>query len=132
MVKHVEYRDFPVNPDLSGCRGCATLQRTTRKRATDQRDTALSSETGTVQSNPNGSIDVYFGPKRTSEGSGFPLLMVPVAGCHPKSVRALFPLQCDGRVQGRIPLHRRRPSQHDQSAGPLERVLILLFQLGRQ
>jgi hypothetical protein len=30
---------------------------------TDARDTALSSETGTVQSNPDGSIDVYFGPK---------------------------------------------------------------------
>jgi hypothetical protein len=30
---------------------------------TDQRDTALSSETGTVQKNPDGSVDVYFGPK---------------------------------------------------------------------
>ena len=30
---------------------------------TDQRDTALSSETGTVKSNPDGSVDVYFGPK---------------------------------------------------------------------
>jgi len=30
---------------------------------TDQRDTALSSETGTVQTNPDGSVDVYFGPQ---------------------------------------------------------------------
>ena len=30
---------------------------------TDQRDTALSSETGTVKSNADGSVDVYFGPK---------------------------------------------------------------------
>ena len=30
---------------------------------TDQRDTALSSEMGTVQTNPDGSVDVYFGPK---------------------------------------------------------------------
>jgi len=30
---------------------------------TDQRDTALSSEMGTVQANPDGSVDVYFGPK---------------------------------------------------------------------
>ena len=30
---------------------------------TDQRDTALSSETGTVQTNPDGSVDVYFGPE---------------------------------------------------------------------
>jgi hypothetical protein len=30
---------------------------------TDQRDTALSSDTGTVKSNPDGSVDVYFGPK---------------------------------------------------------------------
>jgi hypothetical protein len=29
---------------------------------TDQRDTALSSESGTVKSNPAGSVDVYFGP----------------------------------------------------------------------
>jgi hypothetical protein len=29
---------------------------------TDQRDTALSSESGTVKSNPDGSVDVYFGP----------------------------------------------------------------------
>jgi hypothetical protein len=30
---------------------------------TDQRDTALSSETGTVQVNLDGSVDVYFGPE---------------------------------------------------------------------
>ncbi len=30
---------------------------------TDQRDTALTSESGTVQSNADGSVDVYFGPK---------------------------------------------------------------------
>ena len=30
---------------------------------TDQRDTALSSEMGTVQSNSDGSVDVYFGPE---------------------------------------------------------------------
>jgi len=30
---------------------------------TDQRDTALSSEMGTVKANPDGSVDVYFGPK---------------------------------------------------------------------
>jgi hypothetical protein len=30
---------------------------------TDQRDTALSSESGTVKSNPDGSVDVYFGAK---------------------------------------------------------------------
>ena len=30
---------------------------------TDQRYTALSSEMGTVQSNPDGSVDVYFGPE---------------------------------------------------------------------
>lgn len=30
---------------------------------TDQRDTALSSEAGTVKSNPDGSVDIYFGPK---------------------------------------------------------------------
>jgi len=30
---------------------------------TDQRDAALSSEMGTVQENPDGSVDVYFGPK---------------------------------------------------------------------
>jgi hypothetical protein len=29
---------------------------------TDQRDTALTSESGTVKSNPDGSVDVYFGP----------------------------------------------------------------------
>jgi hypothetical protein len=29
---------------------------------TDQRDTALSSETGTVNSNADGSVDVYFAP----------------------------------------------------------------------
>jgi hypothetical protein len=29
---------------------------------TDQRDTALSSETGTVKPNPDGSVDIYFGP----------------------------------------------------------------------
>jgi len=29
---------------------------------TDQRDTALSSESGTVKSNADGSVDVYFGP----------------------------------------------------------------------
>lgn len=29
---------------------------------TDQRDTALTSETGTVKANPDGSVDVYFGP----------------------------------------------------------------------
>jgi len=29
---------------------------------TDQRDTALSSDSGTVKSNPDGSVDVYFGP----------------------------------------------------------------------
>jgi hypothetical protein len=29
---------------------------------TDQRDTALSSESGTVNSNPDGSVDIYFGP----------------------------------------------------------------------
>lgn len=29
---------------------------------TDQRDTALSSDSGTVESNPDGSVDVYFGP----------------------------------------------------------------------
>jgi hypothetical protein len=29
---------------------------------TDQRDTALSSETGSVKANPDGSIDIYFGP----------------------------------------------------------------------
>jgi hypothetical protein len=33
---------------------------------TDARDTALTSESGTVQSNPDGSIDVYFGPKAPS------------------------------------------------------------------
>jgi hypothetical protein len=33
---------------------------------TDQRDTALSSETGTVKSNPDGSVDVYFGLKATA------------------------------------------------------------------
>ncbi len=30
---------------------------------TDQRDTALTSDSGTVKSNPDGSVDVYFGPK---------------------------------------------------------------------
>lgn len=30
---------------------------------TDQRDTALTSEASTVKSNPDGSVDVYFGPK---------------------------------------------------------------------
>ena len=30
---------------------------------TDQREAALSSEMGTVQSNPDGSVDVYFGPE---------------------------------------------------------------------
>jgi hypothetical protein len=30
---------------------------------TDQRDTALTSESGTVKPNPDGSVDVYFGPK---------------------------------------------------------------------
>jgi hypothetical protein len=30
---------------------------------TDQRDTVLSSESGTVKSNADGSVDVYFGPK---------------------------------------------------------------------
>jgi len=30
---------------------------------TDKRDTALSSEMGTVKANPDGSVDVYFGPK---------------------------------------------------------------------
>ena len=30
---------------------------------TDQRDTALTSNSGTVQSNPDGSVDIYFGPK---------------------------------------------------------------------
>ena len=30
---------------------------------TDQRDTALTSETGTVKANADGSVDVYFGPK---------------------------------------------------------------------
>lgn len=30
---------------------------------TDQRDTALTSESGTVQANADGSVDVYFGPK---------------------------------------------------------------------
>jgi hypothetical protein len=30
---------------------------------TDQRDTALSSDTGTVKPNADGSVDVYFGPK---------------------------------------------------------------------
>jgi len=30
---------------------------------TDKRDTALDSEMGTVQENPDGSVDVYFGPK---------------------------------------------------------------------
>jgi hypothetical protein len=30
---------------------------------TDQRDTALSSEMGTVQANPDGSVDVYYGPE---------------------------------------------------------------------
>jgi hypothetical protein len=29
---------------------------------TNQRDTALTSESGTVQSNADGSVDVYFGP----------------------------------------------------------------------
>jgi hypothetical protein len=32
---------------------------------TDPRDTALTSETGTVKPNPDGSVDVYFGPKAT-------------------------------------------------------------------
>jgi hypothetical protein len=30
---------------------------------TDQRDTALTSNSGTVESNPDGSVDIYFGPK---------------------------------------------------------------------
>jgi hypothetical protein len=30
---------------------------------TDQRDTALSSDTGTVKPNADGSVDLYFGPK---------------------------------------------------------------------
>jgi hypothetical protein len=30
---------------------------------TDRRDTALSSESGTVKSNPDGSVDIYFGPE---------------------------------------------------------------------
>lgn len=30
---------------------------------TDQRDTALTSESGTVQANADGSVDIYFGPK---------------------------------------------------------------------
>jgi len=30
---------------------------------TDKRDTALDSEMGTVKANPDGSVDVYFGPK---------------------------------------------------------------------
>lgn len=30
---------------------------------TDQRDTALTSNSGTVASNPDGSVDIYFGPK---------------------------------------------------------------------
>jgi hypothetical protein len=30
---------------------------------TDQRDTALTSESGTVKLNPDGSTDIYFGPQ---------------------------------------------------------------------
>jgi hypothetical protein len=30
---------------------------------TDQRDTALTGNSGTVESNPDGSVDIYFGPK---------------------------------------------------------------------
>jgi hypothetical protein len=30
---------------------------------TDQRDTALTSNSGTVKSNADGSVDIYFGPK---------------------------------------------------------------------
>ena len=32
-------------------------------RETDQRDTALTNNSGTVKSNPDGSVDIYFGPK---------------------------------------------------------------------
>jgi hypothetical protein len=37
---------------------------------TDQRDTALTSNSGTVESNPDGSVDIYFGPKAPAGKEG--------------------------------------------------------------
>jgi hypothetical protein len=42
--------------------GLLSLRSSRSVLQTDQRDTALSSETGTVKSNSDGSIDIYFGP----------------------------------------------------------------------
>jgi len=37
---------------------------------TDQRDTALTSNSGTLESNPDGSVDIYFGPKAPAGKEG--------------------------------------------------------------
>jgi hypothetical protein len=57
-----------------------------------------------------GPVHIHFEEK----GSGFPLLMIAGGGLNsaiPNLSAPYSPLQCDGRVQVRIPLHRRRPSQ---------------------
>ena len=47
---------------------------------TDQRDTALTSNSGTVESNPDGSVDVYFGPTAPAGKEGNWVQTVPGKG----------------------------------------------------